>query len=168
LIALIPSGSKYHIAAPLVSIPAPISHNCKQITGGTRLGGTADSRTKQNLVQSAGALGWRWQALPGEKRAFKCLKHTLLNEHPPIQLHDVVAILPTTELDRLSEAKEQLELYEDRIDADRSRLAYPKERFDDAGLDSGGRVQAGEDLLKTMNRVQQTLEESCNRLRGPG
>jgi len=41
-------------------------------------------------------------------------------------------------------------------------------RLDDARLDSGGRVQAGEDLLKTMNRVQQTLEESCNRLRGPG
>ena len=88
-------------------------------------------------------------------------------EDPPISMRDAVASQLTAELDKLIGVQEKLEFFETRIAKDRTRLIYLRAQFYGAGLDNSGQVQAGENLLRTMNRIQQTLEDSCGRLRRP-
>ncbi len=87
-------------------------------------------------------------------------------ERPAISMRDATAALLSAELDKLGEVQERLESCENGIAKDRARLIYLRARFYDAGLDAGRRTQAGEKLLKTMNRLQRTLENSCS-LRRP-
>src|SRR5579872_526533 len=86
-------------------------------------------------------------------------------EDPPIHMRDRAASLLSAKLDKLGEVQEQLEFFENEIAKDRARLIYLRAQFYDASLDACRRTQAGEKLLKTMNRLQQTLENSCSRLR---
>ena len=86
-------------------------------------------------------------------------------EDPPTCMRDAAASLLSAELDKLGELQEQLEFFENEIAKDRARLIYLRAQFYDASLDACRRTQAGEKLLKTMNRLQQTLENSCSRLR---
>src|SRR5579872_7024287 len=88
-------------------------------------------------------------------------------EDPPICMRDAAATLLSAELDKLGEFQEQLEFFENEIAKGRARLICLRARFYDAGLDAGLRMQAGEQLLRIMNRLQQTLEKSCS-LRRPG
>ena len=87
-------------------------------------------------------------------------------EDPPICMRDAAVTLLSAELDKLGEVQEQLELFENGIAKDRARLIYLRARFYDAGLDAPRRTQAGEQLLRIMNRLQRTLENICS-LRRP-
>ena len=88
-------------------------------------------------------------------------------EYPPICMGDEVASQLTAELDKLMGVQQKLEFFETRIARDRTRLIYLRAQFYDADLDASGRVNAGEKLLRTINRIQQTLEDSCGRLSRP-
>ena len=83
-------------------------------------------------------------------------------EDPPICMRDPAASLLRAELDKLDELQEQLEFFENGIANDRARLIDLRAQFYDAGLDAGRRMQAGEKILIIMNRLQRTLEKSCN------
>ncbi len=104
-----------------------------------------------------------------DKIGDRCAKadHFLFRiEHPVICMRDTAATLLIAELDKLGEVQEQLEFFENGIAKDRARLIYLRTRFDDVRLDVGRRTQAGEKLLKTMNRLQRTIENCCS-LRRP-
>jgi len=88
-------------------------------------------------------------------------------EDSPICMRDAAATLLSAEIDKLGQVQEQLESFENGIAENRARLVYLRAQFYDAGLDTGRRRQAGEKLLRTMNRLQRTLDNSCSRLRGP-
>jgi hypothetical protein len=88
-------------------------------------------------------------------------------EAPPICLRDAIANLLTAELDKLIGVQGKLELFETRIAKDRTLLICLRAQFYEAGLDIRGKVKAGEKLLRTISRVQQTLDQSCDQLRWP-
>jgi hypothetical protein len=88
-------------------------------------------------------------------------------EAPPICLRDAIANLLTAELDKLIGVQGKLELFETRIAKDRTRLICLRAQFYEAGLDIRRKVKAGEKLLRTISRVQQTLDQSCDQSRWP-
>jgi hypothetical protein len=84
---------------------------------------------------------------------------------PPICRRDAVANLLTAELVKLIGVQKKLEFLETQIAEDRTRLICLRAQFDDAGLDTRGKLTTGEKLLRTIDRVQQTLDQSCDQLR---